>query len=78
MKKAYPEPKEKPKDYYIMYHRPWTWFSREGLEWDSHHGFKFEEGVVHRVSELVCEWSKRQKGFFEVKRVDDGKLVKFK
>lgn len=80
LKKAkdyYPKPKEKPKEYLIMYHSPNRWTAREGVYWEAH-GFKFEEGVVYRVSELVYEWSKGQRGFFQVKEIKTDKVVDFK
>ena len=77
MKEAYPKPKEKPKDYYIMYHTPNRWSAREGIEWEAH-GFRFKEGVVYKVSKLVYDWSKGQRGFFQVIDVKSDKLVDFK
>lgn len=75
-KDYYPKPIEKPQKRLIMYHMPNRWSSQDRV-WDVH-GFKFKEGVVYSVSELVYEWSKRQKGFFEVRDIETDKVVDFK
>ena len=77
-KKYYPEPISlQGKKRMIMYHPVNRFSSRKGVGWDAH-GFRFDEGIVYSVSELVYEWAKRQTGFFEVRNVETDKIVDFK
>lgn len=74
--KYYGEPKKKEtEEKYVLYHRPWTWFAT-GAPFEAH-GFEFEEGIVYPADDLVYEWSKRRKGFFQIKGVSK-KKAKFK
>ena len=59
----------------IMYHRPNVAATDKRVTFEAH-GFKFQEGVVYEVSELVHEWAKRQKGFFLIESISK-KFVDF-
>jgi len=76
-KEYYAPPKEKPKEHYIMYHTPNKWYAKNDIVFEAH-GFRFREGIVYKVDDLVFEWSKRQRGFFEVLGIEIDKTVGFK
>jgi hypothetical protein len=74
----YPPPKPKnPKRNLIIWHGPKQWRARDGVGWQSD-GFAFEEGVVYLVDDEVNEYTKRRRGFSQVKDIRLDEIVRFK